>query len=320
MAVGGEQMEAWDLTQWQDRRAQTLESMQLVMGPLPDRSDLESLDVEVLQTVRVDGIERRRISYLAEQGDRVPAYLLIPEGLVNPAPAMLCLHQTTAIGKNEPAGLGGKPDLHYGLELAKRDYVTLIPDYPGFGDNEFDPYTHGYASASMKGIWNHMRAVDLLEELPEVDGDRIGCIGHSLGGHNTLFVAAFDERLQVMVSSCGFNAFSKYMDGDLVTWSSKYYMPRVAERYGNDPALMPWDFSDVVAALAPRALFVNAPLHDNNFEVSGVRDCVESAMPAYQAQGAGDRLVATYPDTGHDFPASVRESAYSFIDAVLRGE
>jgi len=313
-------MEAWDLTQWQDRRAQTLESMQLVMGPLPDRSDLESLDVEVLQTVRVDGIERRRISYLAEQGDRVPAYLLIPEGLVNPAPAMLCLHQTTAIGKNEPAGLGGKPDLHYGLELAKRGYVTLIPDYPGFGDNEFDPYTHGYASASMKGIWNHMRAVDLLEELPEVDGDRIGCIGHSLGGHNTLFVAAFDERLQVMVSSCGFNAFSKYMDGDLVTWSSKYYMPRVAERYGNDPALMPWDFSDVVAALAPRALFVNAPLHDNNFEVSGVRDCVESAMPAYQAQGAGDRLVATYPDTGHDFPASVRESAYSFIDAVLRGE
>jgi dienelactone hydrolase len=313
-------MEAWDLTQWQDRRAQTLESMQLVMGPLPDRSDLESLDVEVLQTVRVDGIERRRISYLAEQGDRVPAYLLIPEGLVNPAPAMLCLHQTTAIGKNEPAGLGGKPDLHYGLELAKRGYVTLIPDYPGFGDNEFDPYTHGYASASMKGIWNHMRAVDLLEELPEVDGDRIGCIGHSLGGHNTLFVAAFDERLQVMVSSCGFNAFSKYMGGDLVTWSSKYYMPRVAERYGNDPALMPWDFSDVVAALAPRALFVNAPLHDNNFEVSGVRDCVESAMLAYQAQGAGDRLVATYPDTGHDFPASVRESAYSFIDAVLRGE
>jgi hypothetical protein len=110
------------------------------------------------------------------------------------------------------------------------------------------------------------------------------------------------------------------MGGDLVTWSSKYYMPRVAERYGNDPALMPWDFSDVVAALAPRALFVNAPLHDNNFEVSGVRDCVESAMLAYQAQGAGDRLVATYPDTGHDFPASVRESAYSFIDAVLRGE
>lgn len=57
-----------DLTQWQDRRAQTLESMQMVMGPLPDRSDLESLVVEVIETSKVAGIERRKISYLAEQG------------------------------------------------------------------------------------------------------------------------------------------------------------------------------------------------------------------------------------------------------------
>ena len=42
----------------------------------------------------------------------------------------------------------------------------------------------------MKGIWNHMRAVDLLQSLDEVDNDRIGCIGHSLGGHNTLYVGA----------------------------------------------------------------------------------------------------------------------------------
>ncbi len=165
-----------------------------------------------------------------------------------------------------------------------------------------------------------MLAVDLLEELPEVDGDRISCIGHSLGGHNTLFVATFYERLRVMVSSCGFNAFSKYMGGDLVTWSSKFYIPRVTEKYGSDPALMPWDFSDMVAALAPRALFVNAPLHDYNFEVSGVRNSVESAMPAYQTLDTGDLLVATYPDPDHNFPASVREAAYSFIDSVLRSE
>ena len=97
-----------------------------------------------------------------------------------------------------------------------------------------------------------------------------------------------------MVSSCGFNAFSKYNDGDLVTWSSKFYMPRVAERYCSDPDLMPWDFSDVVAALAPKDLFVNTPLHDDNLEVSGVRDSVESAMPTYQTLDAGDLLVATY--------------------------
>ena len=301
-----------------NRRAQVLDAMQLVMGLLPDRTDLPSLDVDVIETVSVSGIERRRLTYVAEDGDRVPAYLLVPEGLAGKAPAVLCLHQTTAIGKDEPVGLGGKPNLRYGLELAERGYVTLMPDYPGFGDNRFDPYKHGYASTTMKGIWNHMRAVDLLQGLPEVDESRIGCIGHSLGGHNTLFVGAFDERLKVMVSSCGFTSFPKYKGGDLTNWSKGVYMPRVAERYGADPARIPFDFADVVAALAPRGFFVSAPLHDDNFEVSGVRDCVEVAMPTYQILGAGDRLVALYPDTGHDFPTDAREAAYAFIDAGLR--
>jgi cephalosporin-C deacetylase-like acetyl esterase len=48
----------------------------------------------------------------------------------------------------------------------------------------------------MKGIVNHRRAVDVLQSLPYVDRQRIGAIGHSLGGHNTLFVAAFDERIR----------------------------------------------------------------------------------------------------------------------------
>jgi cephalosporin-C deacetylase-like acetyl esterase len=44
----------------------------------------------------------------------------------------------------------------------------------------------------MKGIFNHMRAVDLLCSRPEVDPKRIGAIGHSLGGHNAMFVGLFD--------------------------------------------------------------------------------------------------------------------------------
>ena len=39
----------------------------------------------------------------------------------------------------------------------------------------------------MKAIWNNIRAIDVLEAMPEVDRDRIGAIGHSLGGHNALF-------------------------------------------------------------------------------------------------------------------------------------
>ncbi len=303
---------------WPKRRAHILANMQLVMGPLPDRSRLAPLDMEVLETEELPGVVRKRVRFVSEPGDRVPAYLLIPKGLEGKVPAMLCLHQTTEIGKGEPAGLGGKPNLHYALELAKRGYVTLVPDYPNFGDYEFDPYEQSYMSATMKGIWNHMRAVDLLQSLPEVDAERIGCIGHSLGGHNTMYAAAFDTRIRVMVSSCGFNSFAKYYGGDLTGWSHKGYMPRIVDVYGKDPKRMPFDFTEVVAVLAPRAVFVNAPVNDGNFEVSGVRDCIEAAVPVYEMLVAGDQLVAVYPDAGHDFPPDVREQAYAFVDGVLK--
>lgn len=302
---------------WQKRRAHILANMQQVMGAWPDESRRVPLDVQVLEEVPGPHFVRRKITFAVEQDDRVPAYLFLPLAREGPVPAMLCLHQTTALGKGEPAGLGGSPNLHYAQELAERGFVTLAPDYPNFGDYAIDVYARGYASATLKGIWNHQRAVDLLQSLLEVDPERIGCIGHSLGGHNALFVAAFDERLKVVVSSCGFNSFFKYYGGDLTGWSHGGYMPRIATVYGKDPARMPFDFTEVLAALAPRAVFINAPLHDDNFEVSGVQDCLAAARPVYELFQATAHLVAVHPDCGHDFPPTVREAAYAFVEQVL---
>lgn len=302
---------------WQRRRAHILTAMQQVMGPLPDESRRVPLDAQTTEEVREAPFIRRRITFAVEANDRVPAYLFLPLGASARAPAMLCLHQTTAIGKSEPAGLGGLDNLHYARELAERGYVTLAPDYPNFGDYRCDPYAMGYASATMKGIWNHRRALDLLQSLPEVDPARIGCIGHSLGGHNTLFLSVFDERVKVAVTSCGFNSFAKYMGGNLAGWSHKGYMPRIASEYGASAARLPFDFTEILGASAPRAVFVNAPLGDSNFVVSGVKDCLTAAAPVYALLQAGDRLVAVHPDCGHDFPPAVREQAYGFIDRVL---
>ncbi len=171
---------------WEQRRRQILERMQLVMGPLPDASRKVPLDLQTHETARLGKVTRMRVSFAAEPADRVPAWLLVPPDPGHKLPAILCLHQTTAIGKGGPAGLGDPENPAYALELAERGYVTLAPDYPNFGDYRCDPYRLGYASATMKGIWNHMRAVDLLQSLPGVDPSRIGCIGHSLGAHNTL--------------------------------------------------------------------------------------------------------------------------------------
>jgi predicted dienelactone hydrolase len=156
--------------------------------------------------------------------------------------------------------------------------------------------------------------------MPEVDDDRIGAIGHSLGGHNALFLAAFDWRIKAVITSCGFNSFYKYAGGDLTGWSHDGYMPRIATRYGNDPKQMPFDFTEVLAAVAPRPVFVNAPLQDGNFELSGVHDCLIAARPVYQLFQAGENLVAIHPDCGHAFPLSARRTAYAWLDQVFAVE
>jgi dienelactone hydrolase len=208
------------------------------------------------------------------------------------------------------------------LHLVERGYVCLAPDYPSFGEYQFDfqaAFKRGdYQSGTMKAIWNNMRAVDYLQSLAEVDPERIGVIGHSLGGHNAMFTAAFDERLKAIVSSCGFCSFAKYKDGNLKGWTSDRYMPRIAAEFDNDPKKMPFEFSDVIASLAPRAFLAVAPLRDDNFDVAGVKDAIAAAGPAYKALGAEKNLKAIYPDAAHDFPEEGRKAAYDFLDEHLK--
>lgn len=306
---------------WAIRRQHILAGMQAAMGKLPGREHLPPLDVQVLETVAGKGFTRFKISFVAEAGDRVPAHLFLPDAAkAGKTPAMLALHQTTAIGKDEPAGLGGLPNLHYGLELAQRGYVVLVPDYPSFGDYKYDFKAAPYASGTMKGIFNHMRAVDLLESRSEVDPERIGVIGHSLGGHNAMFVAAFDERLKVVVSSCGWTPFHDYYDGKIAGWTSDRYMPRLRDVYALDPDRVPFDFYEVVASFAPRGFFSNSPIGDDNFAVAGVKKGAAAAAPIYQLFGHPERLQVRYPDSAHDFPPAVREEAYRFVDEVLKGD
>lgn len=305
----------------EDQRRAVLAGMQKVMGSLPDASRKVAPDVAVLEEEDFPKYVRRTITFAVEEWDRLPAYVLIPKDVALPAPAMLCLHPTSPLGKGVVVGYGETTNRNYAMELAERGYVTFAPDYPGFGDyvaTRKELYQRGYVSCSMKGIWNHMRCVDLLESMPEVDPERIGCIGHSLGGHNTLFVGVFDPRIKVLVTSCGFTSFPKYMRGDLTGWTHDGYMPRIVTEYAKDPARMPFDFPALLGALAPRGVFINAPLRDANFDVTGVEDCVRAARSVFAACNAEDNLVVVYPDAEHDFPDAAREQAYAFIDRFLR--
>lgn len=317
----GALVDVTDREQWGLRRAHILAGLERAMGPLPGPSQRVPLDVRVLEEQETPAYTRYRITYAADPGDRVPAWLLIPRNVVLPRPAMLCLHPTSRHGKDLVAGLASPlPHRNYGHELAIRGFVCLIPDYPSFGeyeDYDFAANRERYPSGSMKAIWNNIRALDLLETRPEVQRDRIGCIGHSLGGHNTLFTACFDQRIRAAVTSCGFTAFHKYYEGNLKGWTSDRYMPRIRDIYHNDPNRVPFDFQEVIAAIAPRPLFISAPLHDSNFEVSGVRDVVAAARPVYALCGAASALQVEYPDEAHDFPGAIREQVYVWLEEQL---
>lgn len=312
---------------WLRRRAEILQGMQDVMGALPDAARTPP-DFEVTAEVDCGSYLRRAITYEADAGTRTPAYLLVPKRLLGTAaraPAVLCLHPTDdRIGHDVVVGLGGRPNRAYAAELAERGFVALAPSYPLLARYQPDVRRIGYVSGTMKAIHDNRRGIDLLESLPFVARGGVGAIGHSLGGHNAVFTAAFDERIRVVVSSCGLDLFTDYYGGDPKVWQPERgwcqlrYMPRLLE-YAGRLQDIPFDFAEVIGALAPRVCFLSAPTRDTNFRWQSVDRIVSAARPVYELYGKPERLIVEHPDSDHDFPEPMRLEAYSLLAALQAG-
>lgn len=317
-----------DIGEWETQRYNIRQGLEAVMGPLPDRSSLPSLDIRITDTLETGRYFRYTINFQANEDERVPAYLYLPKrySMLGKLPAMLALHPTGMPGKKIVDG-EGLPNRGYAKELAERGYVVIAPDYPGYGDLEHFDFTGlRYQSGTMAAIFYHMRCVDLLCQMEEVDRDRIGVIGHSLGGHNAMFVGAFDPRLKVIVASCGWTQMEDYdigpaaveqYGGRLGPWAQDRYMPRIRDVYQLDDNKIPFNFHEIIALLAPRAFFSNSPLNDSNFAVEGVRKGMGEAEKVYQFLDAANHLQVRYPEAEHDFPDDTRLEAYQYIDRHL---
>ncbi len=315
---------------WQKRRAEILVAMQEVMGKLPGDDRRVPLEMEVVEEADVGTYLRRLITYQPEPGSRTTAYLCIPKDVLagnRKTPAVLCLHPTDSkVGHKVVVGLGGRAGRQYAAELADRGYVTLSPSYPHLADYYPNLGRLGYVSGTMKAIWDNIRGLDLLASLPYVDDSRgFGAIGHSLGGHNAIYTAVFDTRITVLASSCGFDSYLDYYDGAERVWyfgkgwCQIRYMPRLSNYRGRLEEI-PFDFHELLGALAPRPFFVNAPLHDSNFRAKSVDACAAAAAPIYKLLDGEGKLIIKHPDCDHNFPNDMREEAYQVIDSVLRPE
>jgi pimeloyl-ACP methyl ester carboxylesterase len=316
------------IADWQKRRAEILAGAQKVMGPLPGAAKRAPLDVKVDEEVDCGSYVRRAITYQAEPGSRVPAFLLIPKAVLDgsagaPRAGVLCLMGTNRdIGSKVVVGLGGPkglPNRNYGQELAERGYVTIAPYYPFMGGYTPDLKQLGYQSGTMKAIWDNIRAIDLMAAIPGVKQGGFGVIGHSLGGHNAIYTAVFDDRIKVIVSSCGFDSYLDYKDASAWKrgsgWTQELYMPKLLD---TPLAEIPFDFHELIGALAPRPFFANAPVNDSNYKWRSVDRVLAAAAQIYQLYDVPTLIRAEHPDSQHDFPTRERHLSYEWIERALQ--
>jgi dienelactone hydrolase len=300
-----------------------------LLGPFPHRVPLRP---RVGVAVDAGAYARARVTYTVEAGERVGAWLLTPHGAVPPGgwPALLAVHQHAdqyALGKAEPAGLAGDPMYHYGRELAERGYVVLCPDLLCFEDRrptravrtarrlegvdyerfEFTKRLLTGSCLQTKYLHDLTCAVELLAALPSVNRARLGVLGHSLGGLQALWLAWYDPRLRVAVSSCGFG-LERTLVRDGINHGFATYVPGL---------LTVCDLDWLTAAVAPRAFLVTAGERDPLFPIDGVRAVVTAARREYEAAGVPERFEALLFPGGHSFPEEVKAHAYAFVDRWL---
>lgn len=315
-----------DLSDVSVTKAKYAETIRSFLGTEP--TTRAQLDATVIKEEHFADHIRRTVQYQVEPGDRVPAYLLIPVGYPLPRPAVLALHQTVSQGKDEPAGISGSPDMAYGLELVRRGYVVLIPDSITAGERVASgetPYvttgfdlSHPDWSAMGKMLWDHQRGIDYLQTVEEVDQNKIGVIGHSLGGYNALFLAAFDERIKVVAASSAYTRIQT--DPGKEGWSRLggfVHFPKLRPYVEPSSTLqMPWDFQNVMALIAPRPLYQSFGLNDQIFTNIATVAQIERVVLPFYFQASGDLVTKIFLGE-HSFPSEVRQMSYAFLGRHL---
>lgn len=314
------------------KRQQVLKRIEEVTGPRPNFGKLSAPKAIFRDSISNSVFKRYTVHLESFPGEIVPVLLYVPHNLVagRKRAAVLALHGTGAMGKFLVDSSSAGPNRATATELAHRGFIVIAPDYPSFGElTNHDFANDRFESGMMQAIFNNMRCVDYLQSRLDVNPDKIGVIGHSLGGHTAMFLGAFDERIKIIVASCGWTQFEHYNAGDEVTrqhggkmgpWAQDRYMPLVRDKFKLDPVNMPFNFDEMIATFAPRYFFSNSPLSDANFNTAGVKKGEKSARRVYERLGVGERLEVHYPEASHDFPISVREKAYERMEAVLNGK
>jgi len=267
----------------------------------------------------------KKILFDGEPGERIPAYLLIPRASSRERfPAVLASHQCACmcdVGKEQVVGkCSFLKDQAYGLELVLEGFVVLAPDANKVGERADPDLREAWQRAAdlgtqqkcctapggsagpikWKPVFDAMRGIDLLTQHEQVDAERIGMIGHSLGAETTIRTMTVDERAKVGVISAG----------GLVNSSDWSYS---------------MSYGDALSLIAPRPFFESTGYFDDvnngsedpdlsiNERMREKRRAHLMAGRVYEHLGCAGRLERFEFDGGHAFPPEARQAAYRWL-------
>ena len=265
--------------------------------------------------------------YESFPGYFVSALLYKPKRATGRRPGVLSPCGHSAVGKAD----GTYQTLH--INLAQRGYVVLSYDPVGQGErsqfwdaarqrSRFDLTCGEHAvlgnplyllgeSLARYRIWDGIRGLDYLASLPEVDPQRLGCVGNSGGGTLTAYISALDARVKVAAIGCYITTLPR----------------RMANRTQEDPAADPEqdifgfvsegiDHAGLLVLRAPRPTLVCSALLDF-FPIAGARESVAEAKRLFEIAGAGERIEQATSPQRHGLSLPLRQATYRFFDRWL---
>ena len=159
-------------------------------------------------------------------------------------------------------------------------------------------------------LWDDLRTVDYLASRPEVDAQRLGCVGLSLGGYRSFLLAALDPRIKSAVDVGWMTSFASQIKRHIVNTVGFSFHIAGLYRY--------MDLPDLAALIAPRALLVVNGARDLLFAPEGVQAAFEKIGACFRKAGASDDQRCRMYDTPHEFNRQMQDDAFAWMAQRLR--
>lgn len=304
-----------DTAGWARRRDALRATWLSFLGPMPAAPANNS--VEFLKTETLDEGTRQLIRYECEAGLFVEAYLLTPDPkkFEGPRPGAVVLHSTTTATFDEVAVASRRGGVPIGIQLLQRGFVVMCPRCFLWQDVESLPQAvekfrarHPQTLGMHKMLYDAQRAVDILAAQPNVNAKRLVACGHSLGAKETLYLAAFDDRIRAAVASEGGLALKS------TNWDAPWYLgPAIRE------ATFERNHHELLALMAPRAFLILGG-ESGPGAADGDRSwpLIDAALPVHRLFHDRPRLGLLNHHQGHSIPEDAGNKMLDWLEAYSK--